>query len=192
MLKNGVKRIMKKNEVLKELIENYNTFEKQQIKIIKPLLDEESIKKYNFKIVEKKADLSKDINSTVGFYMIFSSVKPRSSVCKLMLEVDDETFYCVYRGHSCKMKDRLISHLFYDPNGKYENCMKVLIDDNKYNINIETKTIYDNKQVNENVVFPDNKWLVKTIVLSNTKQGIREIFEMTFDELYNKPPYSDK
>lgn len=77
----------------------------------------------------------------VGFYMIFNNdiegIKNNTCTCRIKYEKEEYT--CVYRGHSYHMKDRLLSHLFYEPNGTYPNCMQVKINDGKYNINIEKK-----------------------------------------------------
>ena len=177
---------MKKNE----LIETINKINTQITKLSEPSIKQiiqENLKKKPIVICKKE-----ELKGSVGFYMIFSNVSVTdSNAC--IINHGGEEFTCVYRGHSYNMKNRLLSHLFYEPNSQYPNCMRIKIKRKKYNINLETQKLYVDKKETSEATFPsDQKWLVITIPLTNSKQAIREMFETVFDQTYGKPIYSDK
>jgi hypothetical protein len=175
----------------KELIETINQINAQITKLVEPSIKQiiaESLKKEPTVITKKE-----DVTGAVGFYMIFSNVSDADSKCSCAIKHEDKRFTCVYRGHSYHMKNRLLSHLFYEPNSQYPNCMKIKIEGKKYNINLETQKLYfEEKEISEEPFPDDRKWLIITIPLTGSKQAIREMFEIVFDQTYGKPIYSDK
>lgn len=175
----------------KELIESSNKilsdFENNNKANIKLIIKNSVIDK-NLKIINSKDDLS----GSNGFYMIFCSKEKNESDCSCTINKDGNDYYCVYRGHSSNIKSRLESHLFYDKNSKYPNCMKIMIENRKYNLNIETKKVYAGKKTVENVVLPSWNWGVIHIPLTGSKKALREMFENVFDGLFSKPIFSDK
>lgn len=174
---------MTKNDLIKK-VSDFNT---QIEELIQPQIEEIIGDKKN-KLIEINNIL--EIKGSVGFYMIFCSNKiPGAKYC---LTENKTKYYCVYRGHSYNMKNRLISHLFYEPNGAYKNCMQIDINNKKYNINIETETLYANKSTINKDYYPKKwKWAYVSIPLTNSKQAFREMFETTFDKKYkHRPPFN--
>lgn len=175
----------------KYLIETINQINLQLTKLVEPIIKQiitDGLKTKPKVIVGKE-----NVKGGVGFYMIFSNVSSTDLNCSCTIEHKGETFTCVYRGHSYHMKNRLLSHLFYEPNSQYPNCMKIEIKDKKYNINLEAQKLYlKGQEINETPFPIKQKWLVITIPLADSKQAIREMFEIVFDQTYGKPIYSDK
>lgn len=174
----------------KELIQSINKLNNQIFKLIEPNIREiienyvKDEKFYN--LIKSKTD----IKGSNSFYMIFSNNISFTNIgCKI--QYNQKSFYCVYRGHSYTTKERLISHLFYDKNSKYPNCMKIKIGAEKYNINIQEKKLYKNGKSME-IKFPEGDWIVVRIPLPKSKQAIREMFETAFDNKYQKPVFSEK
>lgn len=175
---------MKKSDLIKSI----NEINDKICKLVEPNI-QEVIRQYisntsKYELVKSKDD----IKGSVGFYMVFSSNRTfTKKACKIKHNGSD--FYCVYRGHSYNTKERLISHLFYEQNSKYPNCMKIEINSKFYNINIGKKELYPN---GNNEKFPKGEWIVIRIPLSNSKQVVREMFETAFDNKYGKPAFSKK
>ena len=174
----------------KELIQSINKLNDEICKLIEPNIREiietyvKDEKSYN--LIKRKTD----IKGSNGFYMIFSdNISFTKTGCKI--QYNQKSFYCVYRGHSYHTKERLFSHLFYEVNSEYQNCMKIVLNSKKYNINIEEQTLYLNKE-KTSVDFPKGEWIVIRIPLDNSKQAIREMFETVFDNKYGKPVFSEK
>ncbi len=144
--------------------------------------------KKNMHAVANKVDLKGF--KTVGFYMVFNTDNNKNNMCQLKIQYKNKEYYCVYRGQSYHMHDRLISHLFYQPNGPYPNCMKVEVNGKKYNINLEEKALYEKNVKVVNANYPSWEWLVIKISLQKTKQATREMFEDAFDKKFGRPIYS--
>jgi|GEM_PF-2651449 len=182
--------IYKINESLNQVYLNYKD---EIVNVIKYTI--ENIKgdtKKNIQEIHCKTDLDTGFHIP-GFYMIFNTDPDAANHCKCKIEYKDCQYNCVYRGQAYCIKDRLISHLFYTVDGKYDNCMKIKLNNKNYNINISDKKLFcDDKVQPPDIGFPDWAWLVIKITLSNTKQGTREMFETAFDEAYGKPIYSVK
>lgn len=177
---------MEKNE----LIQAINQLNENVLKLVMPNIQEIIEKHVSDSEKYEKINKIEDVHGGVGFYMIFSDCKEfTQNGCDLTYE--DSKFYCVYRGHSYHVRERISSHLFYSPGNKYPNCMKIVINDKKYNINIEEKELYEDKTV-ANVTFPNCQWIIVKIPLDNSKQAIREMFEQAFDSKYGRPIFSDK
>ena len=140
------------------------------------------------KIITVKSE--KEICGSNGFYMIFSDNKefPKN---KCIVKHNKTKYHCVYRGHSYNMRKRLISHLFYTPGARYDNCMKITVENGEYNINLDQRELYLNGKKGRKT-FPKGNWIVVTIPLGKSKQGLREMFERAFDEEYGKPAFSKK
>ncbi len=174
----------------KDLIESINKLNNEICKLIEPNI-REIIETYvkdekSYKLIKSKTD----IKGSNSFYMIFSdNISFTNKGCKI--QCNHKSFYCVYRGHSYHTKERLLSHLFYESNSKYQNCMKIMLNSKKYNINIEEQTLYlSGKKTSAD--FPKGEWIVIRIPLDNSKQAIREMFETVFDNKYGKPVFSEK
>lgn len=178
---------MNKTELISENNELITNFEKDHKSDIESII-KDSMKTKNLKIINSKDDLS----GANGFYMIFCNKAKESLDCTCTLKKDDVDYICVYRGHSSNIKNRLESHLFFDENTKYPNCMKVIIESKKYNINNEIKKVYIDGKIDESVILPTWNWGVIHIPLTDSKQALREMFENVFDGLYKKPIFSDK
>lgn len=168
-----------------ELIKLYDSIEEQfyndNVQTIIDIIRTEM----KFVEVRERKDIKK-IKGSEGFYIILRN-KYRDLECRYK----NNGFIAVYRGHASKMRERIESHLFYDPaNDKYQNCMKISIDDNNnININIETKKTYKNgKEIK--CKFPSCKWKIAYVSLNKSKQHFREMFEKAFDSEFCKPEYS--
>ena len=166
-------------------------FEKEIQDIIKDALSPQSLKSKNAKKVTAVQDL--DGWDSSGFYMIFNNATQPDNHCTCTIEYGDETkkYTCVYRGHSSHITDRLKSHLFYSSTNLYPNCMQVIHNGKKYNINIASNELF-NKDDKSKETWNACEWLVVKITLSSSKQGTREMFEGAFDSVYQKPIYSCK
>lgn len=186
---------MEISELIKKINESHAKIEKKYkkniIEVIKKIIDKLDDNTKKIKIIESQKDLEKDFHTT-GFYMIFNTDPDAAKHCKCKIKYRDCQYSCVYRGQAYCIKDRLISHLFYSVDGKYDNCMKIKLNNKKYNINLSEKKLFCDKKVQTDIEFPDWAWLVIKISLRNTKQGTREMFETAFDEAYGKPIYSVK
>ena len=175
---------MDEKELAKEYKETIALFETKHIQDVKSII-QRFIKPLKAKNVNKKLD----VNGKSGFYMIFCSNEPKDNNCLCRIECRKTTFFCVYRGHSSSIQNRVTKHLFFDSSIN-DNCMRIKLNGNRYNINIESQALFEN-----NSLFPDTfpNWKWKYIKIEfDSKQGLREIYEKAFDELYNRPSFSDK
>ena len=129
--------------------------------------------------------------SVAGFYMIFNNDPNAPKHCTCSFSKNNKTYTCVYRGQANPMKERVESHLFYSPTGRYDNCMLVTHNGNEYNVDI-SKSIFYTKGKKTGIGFPRYEWFVVKISLPNSKQETREMFEHVFDRKYGKPIYSHK
>ena len=174
---------MKKTELRKsfDLIES--DFYRENSDTIIEIIESEM----NFVDIKAKKDI-KQIKGTEGFYIILRNKYNRSN-CKYKIN----EFVAVYRGHASKMRERIESHLFFDPEGSdFRNCMKISIgDDSSVNINIETQRTYKDGKESKQAI-PRCDWRVAYVSLNKSRQGFREMFEKAFDSKYNKPDYSKK
>ena len=174
-----------KKRIIKKANEIKSDFEKNNKDTIVGIIE-------NYLPKPKIITSKNDVKGANGFYIILSSRKPKASKCTCKVDVKSKTFYAVYRGHSSDMKKRIVSHLFYDSTCEYPNCMKIMRNSQRYNINIETKSLYNKGVIDANALFPEDEWAIVTVPLSRSKQFLREIFEEVFDDKFEKPPYSDK
>lgn len=130
--------------------------------------------------------------SVAGFYMIFNNDPCAPQQCTCSFSKNKKTYTCVYRGQANPMKERVESHLFYSPTGRYDNCMLVTYNGSEYNIDISKPTLYQKGKEINGIAFPQYEWFVVKISLTNSKQATREMFESVFDKKYGKPIYSHK
>lgn len=173
------------------LISAFNTmlkgFEKPHFLDIQKLI-EDSITVENFVSVTKKDDLK----GAEGFYMIFCDAKPPPPICNCQIKISGKDYYCVYRGGATTVKERIISHLYFDLKSKHPNCMKILLSNSRYNINLDSETLFKDREAVSEVPFPDWKWGVIRIPLDGSIRALRDVFERGFDALYGMPLFSDK
>lgn len=178
---------MEKSKLISESNKIIEDFEETHSSEIKKMITD-SITEANFISVIKKEDL----RGSIGFYMIFCDAKPSLSICTCQIKISGKDYYCVYRGGATTVKERVISHLYFDLKSEYPNCMKILLGDNRYNINLDSKTLFKDREAVSEVPFPDWKWGVIRIPLDGSKQALRDMFERGFDALYGMPSFSDK
>lgn len=145
-------------------------------------------KKNEFEKIAKESDLK----GSNGFYMIFCDNEPNNNQCTCQIKISNKVYYCVYRGHSYNTKERLLAHLFNGPDSKYDNCMLVPYENDKYNINISSKKYFKNKKEIPRFTLPNWEWGVMRIPLNDSKQALREMFESVFDKEYSKPAFCDR
>ena len=161
-------RFVKKSDLIKSI----NEINDKICKLVEPNI-QEVIRQYisntsKYELVKSKDD----IKGSVGFYMVFSSNRTfTKKACKIKHNGSD--FYCVYRGHSYNTKERLISHLFYEQNSKYPNCMKIEINSKFYNINIGKKELYP-ETLMKLEIYLTNKTECSLIGLANFLKSIYE------------------
>ena len=177
---------MKKEELIRTINGLNDEIEKLVEPSIQAIIECSVSENKNHELIQNKDD----VKGSVGFYMIFSN-NTNFTNTGCTITYNNKPFYCVYRGHSYTTRERLISHLFYDKNSKYPNCMKIKIGVEKYNINIEEKKLYKNGK-SMGIKFPGGDWIVVRIPLPKSKQAIREMFETAFDNKYQKPVFSEK
>ncbi|MBA4241444.1 MAG: hypothetical protein C0448_12015 [Sphingobacteriaceae bacterium] len=119
----------------------------------------------------------KSIPNIEGFYVIFSDFKTENNICTLKYNNTS----AIYRGQSYDAKDRLKSHLineeYVKTNPKYKRlfttCMQIVKGTHGININYQP---YNN-----------SNWYVIVHRMEGSSEAIRELAEVAFDEIYNKP-----
>jgi hypothetical protein len=112
-----------------------------------------------------------------GFYIILTNHTFENNSCKF--EYNNQK--AIYRGHSYRSKNRLISHL---ANDKYNRERKPK--EPNYTVCLKIENGIDGININRS---PYNEWNWTVIVfkMNASTKLMREQAEHAFDEVYNKP-----
>ena len=140
-----------------------------------------TLKYKRIKIVHLKSlnDLDK-IPKQPGFYIIFSDVQTKNNPCTAKFE-DLPQIKAIYRGEAYDVYKRIASHLFN------EHYLSKLAKANTY-----TATLKINKvKVNINKSpFNNSNWYIAYHALPKSTSPVRQLMELGFDKVYNKPIFS--
>jgi hypothetical protein len=139
-----------------------------------------TIKSKKYQVVDLKSfDDIQNVFAGVGFYVIMTSMNFADN--ESQLKFSDLT--AIYRGHSYKVKDRLMSHLFSnkyktkESTSKYPSnysvCLK--IEDGVNGIDIDQKP------------YSEHKWKVIVHKMKGSTELIRQQTEHAFDDIYKQP-----
>ena len=132
-------------------------------------------------IVRKVASLKdlEDIPNINGFYIILSDYLTEANKCTLKFDGAS----AIYRGQAYHVKDRLKSHLFnslYKADHKsyktfYKTCMQVV--KGIHGVDVDQKP------------YSKNNWYVIVHRMPGSSESIKELTELAFDDIHNKPIY---
>lgn len=133
-----------------------------------------------YQVVDLKSfDDIKNVYGGTGFYIILTNLNFSDN--ESQLKISDLT--AIYRGHSYKVKDRIMSHLFssqykakelaskYPSN--YSVCLK--IEDGVNGIDIDKKP------------YSNYKWKIIVHKMKGSSELIRQQTEHAFDDIYKRP-----
>lgn len=139
-----------------------------------------SLKSKKYQIVDLKNfdDLNK-VYYGAGFYIILTSLIFSDNECQL--KISDLT--TIYRGHSHKVKDRIMSHLFSTQYKLKESTSKY---PSNYSVCLKIEDGVNGIDINEKP-YLECKWKVIVHKMKGSTELIRQQTELAFDSIYKKP-----
>lgn len=171
-----MEEIIKKSKL--KLQEVQDSFKADMVNYLKSCDYTLNSKKYQ--IVDlKNFDDIKNVYGGIGFYVILTSLNFTENESELKIS----NLTAIYRGHSYKVRDRVMSHLFStqyklkESTSKYPSnysvCLK--IEDGINGINIDQKP------------YSEHKWKIIVHKMKGSTELIRQQTEHAFDDIYKRP-----
>lgn len=139
-----------------------------------------NIKSKKYQVVDLKSfDDIQNVYEGVGFYIILTSLNFADNECQL--KISDLT--AIYRGHSYKVKDRVMSHLF---NTKYKEKVSTLKYPSNYSVCLKIEDGVNGIDIDQKP-YSEYKWKVIVHKMKKSTVLIREQTEHAFDNIYKQP-----